>query len=136
MEIFYLGEEDFVFERGLNQDLNLLYDDFATSESSIYWWNVEVDTIYRKNDSIIIDLHPGWSDFYKDPSNQQIEEIKNNSSYRCDGKNVTGVTSAKQNIISSRASVKFRSGKTLEGREFWDHSRVLLEEFPAKKFFQ
>jgi hypothetical protein len=129
MEISYKGDEDFIFEEyWAYSDLNLLYEDARTTESSTYFWTVETEVIYKSGDRIAIrDFHPTWSDFYENPSQRQIDEIKSDSLYRCNHKNIIGIRDNRP-----RVHIKFRSGRTLVGQSFWDHSRVSIVEVEPK----
>lgn len=125
MEISYKGNEDFVFEKyRFFGYLNLLYKDSITTEKSTYLWIVETDVVYKSGDRISTSaFHPIWSDFYENPSQRQINQIKYDSLYRCNHKHIIGIRDNRPKV-----HIRFRSGKTLVGQSFWDHSRVSIVE--------
>jgi hypothetical protein len=91
-------------------------------------WTREVDVVHRSGDRIAVEtFHPTLSDFYENPSKTQIDEIKSDSFYRCNQKHIVGIRNNRPNV-----HIKFRSGRTLVGQSFWEHSRVSIVEVEPK----
>ena len=128
LQIKYLGSEDFVFDNWVvGPKFNVNFKDIGLMGDTAYVWGPETDVIYSPGEIIRI-MHDEWPfPVIETPSEKQIKEVYRDRKLKCDPANIESITPEKDTgKKKDNPLVKFRSGKTMTGDQFMDHSEVSL----------